>query len=111
MLQPVNTTLGQSLPSNTATVVFTVPAAPSGLTGTAVRISGNNAQDNVTLTWTDNANNENSFQIQRATTPTFTGATSFTVGANLVLAPSPVTYSQNAPVPRRIIIASGRQTL
>lgn len=45
----VNGTI-QSLPSNTATVAFVVPAAPSGLTGTAVRISGNLFQDRVTLT-------------------------------------------------------------
>jgi len=97
----VNNTLGSSLPSNTATVLFAAPAAPSGLTGTAVRIPANNAQDSITLTWTDNANNENSFQIQRATNPTFTRSlTSFTVGANIVPAPSTVTFSQNAPRPR-----------
>ncbi len=45
----VNGTI-QSLPSNTTTVAFVVPAAPSGLTGTAVRISGNLFQDRVTLT-------------------------------------------------------------
>ncbi|NJD75549.1 MAG: hypothetical protein FIB08_00445 [Candidatus Methanoperedens sp.] len=96
----VSNTLGSSLPSNTATVLFAAPAAPSGLTGTAARIPGNNAQDSITLTWTDNANNENNFQIQRATKPNFNGATSFTVGANIVPAPSTVTFSQNAARPR-----------
>jgi hypothetical protein len=96
----VNNTLGSSLPSNTATVLFAAPAAPSGLTGTAVRIPLNNAQDSITLTWTDNANNENDFQIQRATNPAFPAPSSFTVGANIVPAPSTVTFSQNAPRPR-----------
>lgn len=95
----VSNTLGSSLPSNTANVVFAAPAAPSGLTGTAVRIGLTN-QANVTLRWTDNSNNETGFQIQRATTPAFTGATSFTVGANIVLAPSLVTYSQSATRPK-----------
>jgi FtsP/CotA-like multicopper oxidase with cupredoxin domain len=71
-----------SAPSNTASVALTVPAAPANLAGTAVRIAGNNFQDRVTLTWTDNATNETGFQIQRATNANFTGATTFTVGAN-----------------------------
>lgn len=94
----VSTTLGPSLPSNTATIVFMVPAAPTGLAGTALRIGATN-QANVTLMWTDNANNENSFQIQRANTPAFTKVTSFTAPANLVLAPSLVTYNQNVTRP------------
>lgn len=96
----ISNTLGSSLPSNTATVLFAAPAAPSGLTGIAVRIPANNAQDSITLTWTDNANNENDFQIQRAATPAFNNPASFTVGANIVPAPSTVTFSQNANRPR-----------
>jgi len=76
------------------------PAAPSGLTGTAARIPANNFQDSITLTWTDNANNENNFQIEVANNPAFTGSTTITVGANLVPAPSVVTFNQNGPRPR-----------
>jgi predicted phage tail protein len=80
---------GPSAPSNTVTVNFRVPAAPTGLTGSAVRITGNILQDRVTLNWTDNANNEAGFQIQRAINPTFPNPQSFTVGANTT------TFSQN----------------
>jgi len=48
----------------------------------------------VTLTWTDNANNETGFQIQRSTSSTFNNTTTFTVGANTT------TLTQN--VPRRV---------
>jgi len=84
----VSNTVGSSAPSNTASVSFTAPAAPTNLAGSAVRITGNNFQDRVTLTWTDNANNETGFQIQRAqgTGGFFTVAT---VGANVT------TFSQN----------------
>jgi len=95
----VSNTQGSSVPSNTATVLFMTPATPSGLTGTAARIGTTN-QANVILKWTDNANNENSFQIQRSTTPAFSGVSSFTVGANIAPAPSTVTYSQNVVRPR-----------
>ncbi|WP_243688624.1 multicopper oxidase domain-containing protein [Geotalea toluenoxydans] len=80
---------GSSAPSNTATVNFAAPAAPAGLTGAAVRITGNNTQDSVTLNWTDNADNESRFQIQQSLSSTFAGATTFTVGANVT------TFSQN----------------
>jgi len=80
---------GPSAPSNTVSVSFSAPAAPTNLSGAAVRIPGNNFQDRATLTWTDNANNEANFQIQRATNPNFNGASSFTVGANVT------TFSQN----------------
>ena len=43
----------------------------------------------MTLTWTDNANNETGFEIQRSTSPNFTNATTFTVGANVT------TFNQN----------------
>lgn len=57
------------------------PAAPSNLTATAA-LQGNNAR--VTLTWTDNADNESGFTIQRASNPTFTtGLVTSTVGANV----------------------------
>jgi FtsP/CotA-like multicopper oxidase with cupredoxin domain len=67
--------------SNTSSVYVPFPpAAPSGLTAVAVR-QGNN--ERVTLTWTDNSNNETSFEIQRATNSTFTqGLVTSTAGAN-----------------------------
>ncbi len=54
-----------------------------------MRIAGNNNQDRVTLTWTDNASNETGFIIQRSTSPNFTNISRFTVGANVT------TFSQN----------------
>jgi predicted phage tail protein len=88
----VNNTLGASTPSNTVTVLFAAPAAPSNLNGTAVRITGNNVQDRVNLTWTDNSINELNFEIQRATNSAFTtGLATFTVGANVV------TFTQLVP--------------
>jgi FtsP/CotA-like multicopper oxidase with cupredoxin domain len=56
--------------SNEVTVVVaTLPAAPTGLRATAARVG---TLDNVTLNWTDNANNETSFTLQRARDQTFT---------------------------------------
>lgn len=77
-----NISVGE-LPSNTATILYAAPVAPSELTGTVARAGG---QDSVTLTWTDNSNNEQNFEIQRATTDTFTepSLTTFTVGADVV---------------------------
>ena len=62
-------------PSNTVTVPFTVPAAPTGLAGFASVIPGNPLQDTVALTWTDNAINESNYRIQRCvrTTPASCG--------------------------------------
>jgi FtsP/CotA-like multicopper oxidase with cupredoxin domain len=78
-----NATGGSSGPSNTVTVVFALPAAPTGLAGSAVRITGNLLQDRVTLTWLDNAANETGFQVQRATNAAFTAnVNTFTAGAN-----------------------------
>jgi len=54
---------GASAPSNTVNVNFWAPTAPTGLTGVAVRIAGSRTQDRVSLTWTDNANNETGFRI------------------------------------------------
>jgi len=74
-----------SLPSNTATVTIplpTVPAAPSNLTGVAVRITGDNLNDLVTLNWTDNSNNEVSFLVQCSLAANFSNPMNFTAGAN-----------------------------
>jgi len=72
--------LGASAYSNLASVTVDVPLAPSNLLATAVR-QGNN--ERVTLTWTDNANNESGFEIQRATNSAFTtGLVTSSVGAN-----------------------------
>lgn len=81
---------GTSAPSNTFAISFTVPEAPSGLTGTAVK---NGIRYTVTLNWIDNANNENGFQIQRAISPSFTAPTSYAAGAD-------VTSFINQNVPR-----------
>jgi len=87
-------TFGPSLPSNTASVVVpAIPAAPTNFKVAAVKANGNNYT--ATLTWTDNANNEANFTIQRATNATFTtGLSSFTAAANTVLAPSTATLTQ-----------------
>jgi len=69
---------GDSLPSNTATVTVTAPAAPIALAGAAA------AGPAANLTWADNSNNESGFTINRATNPAFTkGLTVITVGANV----------------------------
>ena len=79
--------VGSSVYSNIFTVSVIVPAAPSSPSATVVLIGAN---DQVTLTWTDNANNETSFQIQRATNATFTaGLVNYTAGANVT------TFQQN----------------
>jgi FtsP/CotA-like multicopper oxidase with cupredoxin domain/HSP20 family molecular chaperone IbpA len=78
-----------SSPSNTATVNFSIPAAPTNLAGSAVGITGSTINDLVTLTWTDNAVNEGFFQIQRDTNAGFTAPTTFNVQQNVT------TFSQN----------------
>ncbi|MEI8216572.1 MAG: multicopper oxidase domain-containing protein [Eubacteriales bacterium] len=55
--------------SNTITTP-TLPAAPSALAGTYA--AGNGNRYNVNLTWTDNANNETGFTLQRANNSSFT---------------------------------------
>jgi titin len=54
---------GESAPSNlaSATTLDVPPAAPSGLSATAV------SSNRVDLSWTDNASNESSFVIERST--------------------------------------------
>lgn len=67
---------GNSSFSNTAnaTTLPTAPAAPSGLTATAISSS------QINLTWTDNSNNEANFRIERSTDAGSTWA--FLVDAN-----------------------------
>jgi hypothetical protein len=73
---------GSSLYSNTATAVVPgLPAAPSNLRVSVVKANGPNYT--ATLTWTDNANNETGFTVQRATNATFTtGLNTANVAAN-----------------------------
>ena len=75
--------IGMSAYTNTAQVVIpAVPAAPSNFqaaNGANVLI----VLRTVNLTWTDNANNETGFTIQRATNAAFTAnLTTTNVGAN-----------------------------
>jgi fibronectin type 3 domain-containing protein len=74
-----------SRPSNTVTVAASAPLAPSNLAAARAPITGNQKQDSITLTWTDNANNEDNFQIQVAFTMKFdSGTSTYTVPANTV---------------------------
>jgi titin len=86
----VNTTPNpdeSSVSSETVSISMpAAPAAPINLQGFAVR-SG--SRDLVTLTWTDLADNELGFEIQRSTSASFTSVSSFSVGANIT------TFSQN----------------
>ncbi len=77
------TPLGTSGYSNTAqAVVPAQPAAPSNLVAANGANQGN--QRRVVLTWTDNANNETGFTVQRTTDATFlTGVINTSVAANL----------------------------
>jgi hypothetical protein len=93
---PVNPTLTVTL-SGTGLSVLTVPAAPTNLTGTAVR--NNRTTDRITLNWIDNANNEAGFLVQRAQVgnlvtacdnPTLAFTSVGSVGANVT------TYSEVA---------------
>jgi predicted phage tail protein len=74
---------GGSDRSNLVTVEFRAPPAPSGLSGTAVRIAGNNTQDAVSLAWTDNATFETRYQVQRSTSAAFTNPTTYNLGADV----------------------------
>jgi thermitase len=70
---------GSSGYANTVSVAIpavTLPKAPSSLTATAL-----SAGKGVSLTWTDNANNEDGFQIERKTGNTWQAIA--TVGANV----------------------------
>ena len=70
-----------SAASNSITPV-TSPAAPSALVATPSALSTN--APTISLTWTDNANNEAGFSIERATDAGFTvGLTTFTAGVNV----------------------------
>jgi len=73
---------GSSAYSNEASVTIGgPPAAPSNLQGTAAR-QGSKAR--ITLTWTDNADNETGFEIQRATSLSFAqGLLTVGVGPNV----------------------------
>lgn len=53
------------------------PAAPSGLTATAASSSA------INLAWTDNANNETGFVLERAPTNAFASITTIPLGANV----------------------------
>ena len=53
------------------------PAAPSGLTATAASSSA------INLAWTDNANNETGFVLERAPTSAFASITTIPLGANV----------------------------
>ena len=78
-----------SAASNTVIVtVIPAPAAPSNLAGFAVRTTSATT-DRVTLTWTDNSNNETGFHVQRSASPTFTNTSTYTMAANVT------TFSQN----------------
>ncbi|MCA9874914.1 MAG: multicopper oxidase domain-containing protein [Anaerolineales bacterium] len=67
--------------SNVVSISVTAPASPTSVAATAVR-QGNN--ERATVTWTDSANNESGFEVQRATNATFTaGLVTNTVGANV----------------------------
>ncbi len=74
---------GNSSWSNIATVTTqapapSAPAAPGGLSATAVSAS------QINLSWTDNANNETGFRIERSSTSGSTGFSQIgTVGANV----------------------------
>jgi len=68
-VKAVNGTVSSAYSNTVAVSVPTLPAAPSGLSATAVRAGGS---DTVTLRWTDNATNEASFTIQRSTSAAFT---------------------------------------
>ncbi|MCX6081565.1 MAG: multicopper oxidase domain-containing protein [Chloroflexi bacterium] len=73
--------VGSSAYSNTFSVSLIVPASPSNATATVIR---NGTTDQVTLNWTDNANNETRFAIERSTNAAFTAVTAYTVNANIV---------------------------
>jgi FtsP/CotA-like multicopper oxidase with cupredoxin domain len=72
---------GTSTPSNTASVMFTVPAAPSAVATMGAVVNNNNAR--AILNWIDNASNESGFTVQMARNATFTNnLTTTNLGAN-----------------------------
>jgi hypothetical protein len=86
---------GDSAYSNTASATTqaaaTPPAAPSGLTATAV------SSNQINLAWTDNANNEDGFKIERCTG---NGCTNFVQIAQI--GPNTTTYSNTGLSARTI---------
>ncbi len=80
--------------SNIASVTIPdIPAAPSNVTVTCWRVN-NNAR--CTLAWTDNANNETGFTVQRSRSATFIGGglTTVNLGANVT------SWTPNTNLPR-----------
>ncbi|MBI4286690.1 MAG: DUF4399 domain-containing protein [Chloroflexi bacterium] len=74
----VGNSAASSTTSVTTAATTVVPAAPTSLTATAASAT------QVNLTWTDNANNESGFRIERATDAAFTaGLAQKTAGANM----------------------------
>ena len=97
--------------SNTASPTLpTGLVAPSNLTGTAVRITGNTSQDKVTLNWGDNSTNETGFQIQRSLLSSFSFPTTFNVGANVTTFTQNVSRSSNYYYRVRAVNAAGNST-
>lgn len=74
---------GTSAASNTATAstIIPVPAAPSALTATV------NSINQITLTWTDNSNNETGFVVQRHAAGSSTWTVVATTAANVTTLP------------------------
>ena len=68
--------------SATVTISLTGPAAPSGITASAAKVTA--SADQMTVRWTDNSTNESGFIIRYATNLAMTGATQVTVGPNTV---------------------------
>jgi hypothetical protein len=67
-----------------ATTGVQVPGAPSGLAA-APAVPGTGTTSSIRLTWVDNASNETSFEIQRATNSQFTtGLTTLSAATNAV---------------------------
>ncbi|MCJ7750413.1 MAG: fibronectin type III domain-containing protein, partial [Armatimonadetes bacterium] len=66
-----------NIASATTTVITTVPAAPSGLSAAEVSAS------QINLAWTDNAGNEDGFDIERSLSASSGFAQIATVGANV----------------------------
>ncbi len=70
----------ETMDSTFSNIATQLPAAPTNLTTTVIRIG---SRIRIRLNWVDNANNETGFTIQRATSLNFTtGLVSTNVGAN-----------------------------
>ena len=82
-----NNTAGNSLYTNTGTAVtaatVVIPVAPTNLTATSI------SPTQINLAWTDNADNEDGFQIERCTGPSCANFTQIaTVGPNVTTYPN-----------------------